>query len=185
MNDLIKKTYMVFDVESVGLHGEGFSVGYVVIDRGEEVESGYFKTRPDNAKGTNFDYEWIKENVLPVMDTNSLTSTYSNGLGATDTKTMRNSFWHRWMSWKSQGAVLVADCLWPVEARFLIDCVNDDPINRNWDGPYPFIDVSSVRLAKGFDPLGTEERKENEKPAHHPLADARQSARLLLEALKS
>jgi hypothetical protein len=105
-------------------------------------------------------------------------------LGLIDPKTVRNVFWERWITWKNKGAILVADCLWPVEARFLIDCVNDDPINRNWDGPYPFVDVGSLRLAKGQDSLGTEERKENEKPAHHPLADARQSARLLLEALK-
>lgn len=185
MNDLIKKTYMVFDVESVGLHGEGFSVGYIVINNGEEVEFGYFKTHPENVKGTNADYKWIEQNVLPVMNSVSIVSLNSIAFGFNDPKKVRSVFWERWMTWKNKGATLVADCLWPVEARFLIDCINDDPIARNWDGPYPFIDVSSIRLAKGFDPLGTEERKEDEKPAHHPLADARQSARLLLEALKS
>ena len=35
--------YVSFDVESVGLHGTGFAVGYVVLDKnGNEVESGCF-----------------------------------------------------------------------------------------------------------------------------------------------
>lgn len=36
--------YMVFDVESIGLHGEGFAVGYVVVDRnGERLDKIYHK----------------------------------------------------------------------------------------------------------------------------------------------
>jgi hypothetical protein len=53
------------------------------------------------------------------------------------------------------------------------------------DGPYPLVDVASVRLAAGLDPLGAYDRTAGELPVHNPLADARQSARLLLEALKS
>jgi hypothetical protein len=80
--------------------------------------------------------------------------------------------------------MLAADCAWPVEARFLAACVDDQPEQRAWEGPYPLIDIASVRLAAGLDPLATVERLPSEMPAHDPLADARQSARLLIEALK-
>lgn len=177
-NDL----YMVFDVESVGLHGEGFSVGYVVMDDGQEVEAGYFWTHPDNAAGTRASYDWVMENIGPSME-QTAGSLYANLVPHKGTRDVREAFWQRWMGWKGQGAVLAADCPWPVEARFLIQCIGDDAAAREWSGPYPLIDVASVRLAAGLDPLGTNDRIEREKPAHHPTADARQSARLLLEAL--
>lgn len=175
--------FMVFDVESVGLHGEGFAVGYVVIERDKEVESGYFHCWPDAARGDADGRAWIAENVVPILEGSGLAQTYSDGLRSPDPKQVRNAFWAAWRGWKAKGAILAADCPWPVEARFLIACVEDDPAPRNWSGPYPLIDVASVRLAAGLDPLGAEERLDREKPIHHPLADARQSARLLIEAL--
>lgn len=84
------------------------------------------------------------------------------------------------MHWKSKGAYLAAECAWPVEAKFLMDCVRDDFHLREWEGPYPLIDISSVLLARGIDPLGKQPRLESEEPAHNALNDARQSARLLL-----
>lgn len=175
--------FMVFDVESVGLHGEGFAAAYVVVDRqGNEKDSGFFRCDPRKAIGTADSLDWVTLNVLPTFDA-GLCSTYSDGLGSQSTRQVRDRFWARWLAWKSYGAALAADCLWPVEARFLADCVADERHEREWQGPYPFIDVASVRLAAGLDPLGTEERLDREKPAHNPLADARQSARLLIEAL--
>ena len=97
---------------------------------------------------------------------------------------MRDAFWRLWLGWKSNSVWLAADVCWPVEANFLRACIEDDPIRRTWEGPYPLIDIASVRLAAGFDPLGTEPRRDDEMPARNPLADARQSARLLAEALQ-
>jgi len=84
---------------------------------------------------------------------------------------------------KDKGAVLAADVPWPVEARFLAQCIDDEP-GRKWDGPYPLIDIASVRLAAGLDPLASVERLAEELPQHDPLCDARQSGRLLVEAIQ-
>jgi hypothetical protein len=176
------QTFMVIDVESIGLHGEAFSVGYVVMEDGREVESGYYFCNPELAVGTGPDRELVQVNVVPVMG-EYVRSTYGCGLGLKSPREVREVFWERWMGWKANGAVLAADCPWPVEARFLMECVGDDRVGRDWQGPYPLIDVASVRLAAGLDPLGTDSRQEDETPVHHPTADARQSARLLMEAL--
>ena len=88
-----------------------------------------------------------------------------------------------WLYEKALGARLVADCTWPVEARFLVACVMDDPEERRWEGPYPLLDVASVRLGAGLDPLASGKRLARELPEHHPMGDTRQSARLFLEAL--
>lgn len=182
-NEALPLYFMVFDVESVGLHGEGFAVAYVVIDRlGDEKESGFFRCDPRKAIGTPEGLEWVQANVVPYLDA-GLAQTFSDGLGSSVPRAVREHFWHHWQRWNSEGAMLAADCLWPVEARFLADCIADDRHGREWQGPFPFIDVASVRLAAGLDPLGTVERLKMEKPAHNPLADARQSARLLMEAL--
>lgn len=97
---------------------------------------------------------------------------------------LRNTFWHEWRRWADVGAVLVADCAWPVEANFLSACVRQNHAEREWRGPYPLHDLASVMLARGRNPLAPNDRLPDELPAHHPLHDARQSARLLIEALR-
>jgi hypothetical protein len=174
---------MVFDVESVGLHGEGFAVGWVVVDErgnlrpqglGEPFVSGYWACSPDDAEGDDEGRAWVQAHVVPHIKPN-----------VDHPETVRTLFWDAWQYFKAQGAVLVADCAWPVEARFLAACVDDDPLIRNWGGPYPLHDVATMRLAAGFDPQLTMERRDDELPVHHPLADARQSARLWVEALEA
>jgi hypothetical protein len=76
-----------------------------------------------------------------------------------------------------------ADCAWPVEARFLARCVNDKPREREWQGPYPLMEIASYLEAAGMDPMKEYDRLPSELPKHNPLCDARQSARMLSMAL--
>jgi hypothetical protein len=164
--------WMVFDCESIGLHGETFAVGYVVVrSEGEELESACWSCHVDYAEGPSEGYIWVGENVPDLDCTHD---------GPVD---LRSAFWAVWLAWKDRGAVLCADCSWPVEARFLAACVDDDSSARQWEGPYPLYDLASLRLAAGKDPLATEDRLPHELPVHNPLADALQSARLLVETL--
>lgn len=174
------RLFAVFDVESVGLHGEGFAVGGVVVDeQGNELTRLYAACHPVMASGADSDRKWLDNNLPPL--------TY---LKHTPIE-VRSEFWKWWLEARSQGALLAAECPWPVEARFLDDCIDDRSSvlkpgareERLIEAPYPLIDVASVRLAAGLDPLSTEPRLERELPKHDPLADARQSARLLLGAL--
>ncbi len=166
-----ERTFFVIDVESIGLHGTGFAVGYVVVRGDTELESGIFACRPDVARGSDDNRAWVNDNIPTLPDTHA------------NPAMVRAAFWRQWQHWQGLGAVMAADCPWPVEARFLAACV-DDENGRDWQGPYPIIDVASAILARGGDPLLTRERKEREVPVHNPLADARQSARLLIEALR-
>lgn len=169
------KTFLVFDVESIGLHGEGFSVGYVVIQsNGETLQEGYFSCPRSEAFGDLDDREWVRKNIPRIA---------SADFASENPKVMRSEFWKIWIEWKQKGALLAADCNWPVEARFLSQCVDDSKEERKWNGPYPFIDIGSVILGAGGDPLETFERLPREIPAHDPLNDARQSARILVNVL--
>ncbi len=173
MNDQEAKFFFVFDVESIGLHGEGFAVGWVVVNReGQELDYGECCCDPDTAKGLPADRRWVTEHVPPI------TPDVESPFG------VREVFWTQWLRWKKKGALMAAEVPWPVEARFLNACVDIETSARTWEGPYPLIDIASVRFAVGLDPLETVERLEGEGEPHVALDDARQSARLLVEALR-
>lgn len=167
-----EQLYMVFDVESIGLHGEGFAVGYVVVNStGAEIDQGLYACPPHVAQGEQAGRDWVKANIPSIEPTFDWPSK------------VREAFWSKWIFWKNLGALLAADCAWPVESNFLEACVSQKPAEREWEGPYPLIDISSVIFAKGGNPLATHTRLPTELPLHQPLADARQSARLLIETL--
>lgn len=164
--------FMVFDVESIGLHGEGFAVAWIVVSRiGDVLDEGCLSCNPDDCSGTDESRLWVAENI-PTLPRTNPTKFH-----------LRNEFWHEWRHWADQGAVLVADCAWPVEANFLTACIKVNHAEREWQGPYPLHDLASMLLALGRNPLAVTERLPNELPAHHPLMDARQSARQLVDCL--
>lgn len=165
--------WFVFDVESVGLHGEAFAVGWSVVDsEGAELDSGIAACPISNANGSDSDRAWVEDNTPPLPVTHSTPAE------------VRAVFWKAWRAWADKRAYMVADCAWPVEARFLAACVDVDPEARRWQGPYPLLDVATARLMSCLDPLGAEGREPRELPKHDPLADARQSARLWIEAME-
>lgn len=161
----------VFDVESIGLHGEPYAVGWVVSLDGKEADSGRIAIDPDLAHGDDEDRAWVGANIPPIPITHM------------SMKGMLFDFWSRWIEWKKKGALLFAEFGWPVEAKFLAMCIGTDYPRTKWDGPYPFHEIASFMVAAGMDPMLTYDRLPSEEPKHCPLADSRQSMRLLLEAI--
>lgn len=179
--------FFVFDVESFDLHGNGFAYGFVVIDaNGDELDSGYGAVGPHDAKDCS---EFVAQKVLPALwgyttliEPTDDKATHSKNFYAA-MKEFRAGFWQKWLEWREKGALMVADCAWPVEARFLNDCLADD-FTRQEAGPYPLLDLSSILFAAGVNPIGEFKRVAGELPAHNPLCDARHSARILAGCLK-
>lgn len=167
------ESFLVFDVESIGLHGEGFAVGgcELLVDRQSNYWSrnnGFlFACDPDLAKGMPDDRQWVREHIRLKPN-------------AASPREVRDWFWTVWSLHVPMGFRLVSDCGWPVEANFLSACMVDDPTRK---GPYPLLDLSSMLLTHGLDPLQSFGRRDDELPEHNPLADARQSARVLGELL--
>lgn len=171
---MIAKLFHVFDVESIGLHGEGFTVAYRVISAsGETVESDQFSCAPALAQGRDEDRAWVAAHV-PELTQNCATPAE-----------VRAKFWQRWLHWREAGAWLAADCAWPVETAFLASCVRDAGDAAHWQGPYPLLDISTLAFALGRDPREAEQRLPDELPRHDPAADVRHSARKLFEGLQT
>lgn len=166
------KSFFVFDVESIGLHGEGFAVGGgVYLENGAAQWEFRFACPMVECAGSDEDRVWVRDNIPPIHETHRAP------------RPMRDAFWAKWEEAKKFGAVMAAECGWPVEANFLRACVADSPEQRKWNGPYPLHEIATVMLAAGLDPLAKYDRTPSELPVHDPMADARQSARLLAAAL--
>lgn len=171
MKPAISNIQFVFDVESNGLHGEAFAVAYVVYKDGTLVAENSFSCPPSYAAGLRDDITWVSKNVP------ELPQTHTSVGGVLD------AFWDAWIAWKDQGAQMFAECAWPVEARFLIECIKRQGAESNWNGPYPLHEIASFMAAAGMDPMASYPYEEGETK-HDPLSDARQSARLLRMALE-
>jgi hypothetical protein len=174
--------FFIFDAESVGLHGQTFAVAGGIYDiNGNAVPGSEFifdcgphpgMAVPGREKE---DLEWVEANVV----------TREGAVLCATPNEVRHKFWQLWQMAKAgfPGILMFVECGWPVEARFLLECIGDDPLTRNWEGPYPMHEIASVMLAAGMNPMETYERLPEEMPPHEPLADARLSARLLVTAL--
>jgi len=163
------RTLFIFDVESIGLHGEGFAVAGGVFRDGEQLTKFLFACDPRRAEGRPEDHQWVAQNVPPLTATHD----YPHQV--------RAAFVEEWLSSEAAvpGLAMAAECGWPVEANFLLACAREHPGFQ----PYPVHEIASVFLAAGMDPLATYPRLPDELPVHHPMADARQSARLMFEAM--
>lgn len=164
--------WMVMDAESIGLHGEAFAVAYVVVDGvGTRILEETIACPASAAAGADSDRAWVAANIpLDALPQN-----------CESPRQVRDRFWDAWLAWKAQGARLVVDCGWPVEANLLSACVRDEP-SRTWEGPYPLYELASLVEALQEDPTAACERLADEAPAHLPWNDSRQSARRFIEA---
>lgn len=168
--------FFVFDVESIGLHGEAFAVAGGITDGvGGLTHEFLFVCPPELAKGLPEDYRWVQANCPRFPDYNCV-----------NVAEVRQKFWKMWHTAKEvfPDITMAVECGWPVEANFLRMCIDDLPDDERFSGPYPLHEIASFMLTAGMDPMATYDRLPDELPKHHPLKDARQSARLLFEASK-
>jgi inhibitor of KinA sporulation pathway (predicted exonuclease) len=182
----MNETFLVFDVESRGLYGDGFAVGWVVVDLdGKEYESGLLVSDWHIAKGLNQVQpdEWLKKNLPPMEITHK------------NLDQLRFDFFKVLQRWLPNGrekdhqkvSGVWADWGYPVEAQFLFKCrstahwrIDEDP---SWLMPAPLQEVATVCLVSGLN-ANDFPRLQTELPEHNPLNDARHSARILITAIK-
>ncbi|GAB4215586.1 MAG: hypothetical protein Fur007_13870 [Rhodoferax sp.] len=166
-----KNPLMVVDVESVGLHGEGFAVAWAVWAAGAPagaapLAQGLWACPPRAARGTAADMAWVLAHVPPLP------------AACATPADVRARFWADWLLWREKGAYMLVDCGWPVEAQFLSACVAEAGSDAAALGPYPLLDLATLR-ALHASPLATlAQRPPDEMPAHDLRADVRQTHRL-------
>lgn len=161
---------LAFDVESNGLHGDAFAVAGVLMDDSRQILSQFVARCPIIGPVDS----WVSDNVLGPMNTMPDT--------APDARTMRDAFWKWYLEVKPQSGLIVAANPYPVEARFLISCQQDDMPAREFDHPFPYFDLSSMLYSLGFQtPAARHEFVaaavgDAQGEAHNPLWDATATA---------
>ena len=166
--------FFVFDVESRGLRGEGFAVGWVVVDAtGEEYESGLLVTewRDSSKRWATSDVDaWLTINIPPMEITHE------------SADSMRLHFLKVLEQWGAKVYGLWVDWGYPVETNFLEQCWKASYLQHcGIDIPPPLHEIATLELAAGI--IGETPRLPSELPEHNPLNDARHSARKLVRAM--
>ena len=172
------KKILSWDSETNGLWGESFSIGAVLYEDGIETTSFYARCPIQGEINP-----WVSENVLPQMSEMEVThSSYEEMLAA---------FAEFYLANKENAEVIFHMGL-PVEARVVLDMHNFGLIG-DWDGAYPWLDISGHLQAKGFDPtsVDTYNREHSiEVPmpkaggTHNPLYDSRAAALCYMDLMK-
>lgn len=163
----MKQNILVFDVESTNLHGSGFAVGAIVVNRGGTEVDRFELLSIEGATKAN---DWVKENVIPHLK-DMPTCAYDF--------TLREKFYEFYMKHK-ETAEIWSDCNFPVETNFLSDIVKDDFEARQWNMPYPLKDISTI-VDIDLDRIKECGIKDLRK--HNPLDDARASVYFLLKSI--
>lgn len=126
----MKKYLFVFDVEAASLHGEGFSFGVVVSDRQGNIIDTFQLLSTEKL---DLCCDFVKTNILPFL------------LDVPRCKTnleLRNTFYEFYMKYKDESDIY-SDCNYPVETNFLEAVCKDDLENRQWNMPYPLLDIAN------------------------------------------
>jgi hypothetical protein len=166
------------DVESNGLHGPAFAVGAVLMSADGKVLD-EFSARSEIRGEVD---SWVKENVLKSLKNFPVTHKSA--------KAMRTAFWEWFKVAKEQADFVLVDNGYPVEARFLLQCQDDNIDERYWDHPYPLLDLAGMLLQVGEKPLTVKAKfvqdRIKDEPAnrHNPRWDAWVSAHAALKALE-
>ena len=163
----MKNNIFMFDVESTSLHGTGFAVGAIVVNKdGTEIDRFELLSK-EGAANTN---EWVKENVLPSLSDIRICET---------DRELRDEFFGFYLKHMDTSEIW-SDVNFPVETNFLHAIVNDAPTEREWLMPYPLKDVSTlidISIDRSSECGIPDLRK------HHPLDDSLASATLILKRL--
>ncbi len=177
--NLIRRVVSI-DIEAAALHGAAFAAGGVVLEDDGTVATTLYLRAPTPP---NLD-PWVTQNVLPALQ---------RGVNCETARELRTRFWD-WILRRADipYTVLVVDRGWPVEARVLAACVDDDP-TRAFALPY-LHELGSWMRALGLDPLanhpdlaqeaGTPLALPLHDRAHDPLCDALVSGAQAVAALR-
>ncbi len=137
----MKNKLVFMDVESDGLYGAFLTVALIATDwEGNELERAYYGIRRENMRVKE---AWVLENVLPKLGDYEVCE---------DEQELLGKAWEFWLRYEKE-AYAICDVGVPVEARFLQACVALKPEENMWKAPFPLLDISSLLLAKGYDPL--------------------------------
>lgn len=165
----LPRVLVSIDAETWGPLGNIFWIGAIVYDQEfQEIQTFNKCINPEECLTDDVSQKsivWVRRNVL-----NQLVCSYERSYD--DLLELFGKFLDGLC--ETYEVHLLADCSVCIESRLLRDLAQKCGDSKFW-----FIhDVATALFYCGLHPTGTYSRKENESPSHHPIHDARQTARL-------
>jgi hypothetical protein len=146
------------DAETDGLWGDHFAIAAVVLDdKGNKAAE--FEGRVADMSVVKD--PWVRENIVPLCE--KLTPYDS-------IRELRDAFWDFWMTW-CERALPMDDCGSSVEAHLFRKCIEDEPVVRTWQGPFPLLDLGTLLYSCGINPRAVKEGEEASRITLAGLAD--------------
>ncbi len=172
-----KTKLLSFDLETNGLHGKAFAIGAVIVDGEGKVHSEFSARSPLQGMID----PWVKANVLPAIKDMPVTHK--------DYEDLREAFWTWYLKAEEISDYVLVNNGYPVEYRFLLDCQEADMKERYWQHPFPILDLSSLLIQVGQNPLTSKSKlvqrlTQDEYRQHHPLHDAKVAILVAFEAFR-
>lgn len=168
---------MIIDVESIGLYGQAFCVGYVVYDR--NLKGFLAKTLLSCPHTEAFgetcfkdDVKWVEENVIQYLPTPSIR--------CDNPQELRNIWYDHYNAYKTAYGTelsLWADCIYPVETNFLRQVALDNVRDRAFKMPYPIHEIATIRQLVGLNPTASYDLPK--ELSHNPIAECEYIVRCL------
>lgn len=121
-----------FDVESNGLHGPAFAVAGLLINEAGLITSEFAARTRVHSRLDPF----VRTEVMPKLTGMPLTHRTPRDL--------RQAFWDWYTRTSPSADLVVVQNGYPVEARFLIACQDDDRPARDTMHPFPLFDLPSL-----------------------------------------
>lgn len=174
----LRTTLLSIDVESNGLHGPAFAVGAVLIRLDGTIVDEFAARSPIRGEVD----PWVNKYVIPPMK--DFAQTHRSA------KAMRTDFWQWYKQAKEKADYMMVDNGYPVEARFMLSCQDENIDERYWDHSFPLLDLASLLIQVGVKPLAVRykfvEDMVGDEPVlqHNPRYDAWVSALAAIKAFK-
>lgn len=132
--------YFFVDAETDGLYGTFLSIAVAVSDKnGILLDRFYGRIDIDRDQ---LQSEWVKRNVFDSLS--NAEKVYASEYE------LLEAVWDLWMKHR-ETAYAVADVMHPVESRLFTECVRHDEKNREFLGPFPLLDLSTLLMTRGVD----------------------------------
>lgn len=164
----------IIDAETDGLYGDFLTVAVLVADKEGQVIEYFYGGIPSQISQAS--HPWVLEYVLPHL---------GEFEAFEDEHALFERVWTLWTKYRDQ-VRCYADVSHPIESRFFSQMVITDLPQRMMEGPFPLIDIASLLLAVGHDPLVDRQTliKSWTQPLHNAFNDVCLS-NLVLDYLKN
>lgn len=125
------KHTMFVDAETDGLYGETIAIAAIVVDEAETEIDRFYEQRKINTE--DLENDWTKEHVVPLLGESRIWDTEEQLL---------ESFWQFYRKYSKSD--IIADVAYPVEANVFRKCIRLNQEERQYEGPFPLLDLSSM-----------------------------------------